>query len=299
MSHTYGDYEDWEEEGKDSPLALVGLLVMVLTSAAIIGNALFMQKKSAELEMITEASKSGVANSIKSEGLRSDEPERQKSSIAPGGDATILAVQAQLNKAGYYVGPQDGVNGSQTREAVRAFEDAIGVPPTGKISRDLYEVLMGRISVDTYRERHAHNLPIKPDNDLIQSPQGMQKPVVMLAVLPKAKPHFKPKRQKIALRSSQTTAPKRVSTISIRNVIENTPVPPASIPNVEPDPTLARIQNALARIGYGNLAIDGLMGTKTSAAIAEFQRVRGHPVTGAVNDRLINDLIMMGYLSRG
>lgn len=299
MSHTYDDYEDWEEEGKDSPLALVGMLVMALTSAAIIGNALFLQKKTAELELITEASKSGATKNVSPSNGQNSRTGQGQSAIAPGGDATTLAVQAQLTKAGYYVGPQDGVNGSQTREAVRAFEDAIGVPPTGKISRDLYEVLMGRISVDAYRERHAQTLPIQPDDDLVTPTNTPAQPVVTLAVLPKAKPQSRPKRQAITARRSEPKMPKQVSTISIRNVIENAPVPPASIPEVEPDPTLARIQNALSRIGYGNLVVDGLMGAKTSAAIAEFQRVRGHPVTGAINDRLINDLIMMGYLSRG
>ena len=282
MSHTYDDIEDWDEESKDSPLALVGILVMALTSAAIIGNALFMQTKSAELELMAEAAKTSGQTMATETNNRSGKQER--SGLAPGGDAVTLSVQMQLNKAGYYVGPHDGVNGAQTREAVRAFEDAIGVPATGKISQDLHDVLMGRITVDAYRERHVHSLPIQSDDDLIQPP-GV-KPVLQAAItaLPKPKP------------GSRAAAGSRrsVNTVTIR--------PPAAIPPkpvVKPDPVLAKVQNALTRIGYGNLAVDGLMGAKTSAAIAEFQRVQGHPITGSVNDRLLNDLVMMGYLSRG
>ncbi|HJE22330.1 MAG TPA: peptidoglycan-binding protein [Methylorubrum populi] len=48
----------------------------------------------------------------------------------------------------------------------------------------------------------------------------------------------------------------------------------------KPDPAIIRVQRALAKLGYGPLKDDGLMGPGTKAAIEKFERDRKLPVKG-------------------
>lgn len=56
-------------------------------------------------------------------------------------DATVAAVQRRLARGGYYHGPVDGVIGSGTRAAVRAFERNNGLPVDGVIDRQLLRTM--------------------------------------------------------------------------------------------------------------------------------------------------------------
>ena len=49
----------------------------------------------------------------------------------------IVQVQRRLASAGYYTGPIDGVIGSGTRRAIRAYERSHGLPVDGVIHRRL------------------------------------------------------------------------------------------------------------------------------------------------------------------
>lgn len=48
----------------------------------------------------------------------------------------------------------------------------------------------------------------------------------------------------------------------------------------KPDPAVIRVQRALAKLGYGPLKDDGLMGPGTKAAIEKFERDRKLPIKG-------------------
>jgi peptidoglycan hydrolase-like protein with peptidoglycan-binding domain len=50
------------------------------------------------------------------------------------------AVQTELARRGYYHGPIDGVTGSKSRKAIRAFQDTQGLPATGLIDPALVSV---------------------------------------------------------------------------------------------------------------------------------------------------------------
>lgn len=52
-------------------------------------------------------------------------------------DATVLAVQRRLARAGYYRGTIDGVIGHGTRSAIRSYERANGLRVDGQIDRRL------------------------------------------------------------------------------------------------------------------------------------------------------------------
>ena len=302
MSQTYDDYENWEEGGQDSPLALVGILVMVLTSAAIIANALFMQPKSAEIDMIRQSAPQTTG---------AISPQKTISRSASSGDALLvkdhaamtLAIQRQLTMAGYYVGPLDGAEGAQTREAIQAYQDAMGMAVTGRVSLELHDILTGRKSYQPMK-----SVKIQGTN-VIQRPEVLEEAIVEeIAALPRRKPASLPRSAAPAaprrLASKPQVPPQRAPSQGVSSQMARGPVPPENIPGASAnsgaeDPVVKKVQSALRKYGYDGITVDGVMGSRTRAAIADFQRNRGHPVTGSVNDRLLQEMLIMGYLDLG
>jgi hypothetical protein len=52
-----------------------------------------------------------------------------------------VSVQSELARRGYYQGPVDGVIGSDSRQAIQAFQSAQGLPVTGRIDPKLLKAL--------------------------------------------------------------------------------------------------------------------------------------------------------------
>lgn len=73
-------------------------------------------------------------------GLPQDQPN------LPKGSPLVQEAQALLNGLGFNSGKPDGLIGSKTREAVRAFEQEIGQPQTGRIDQNLINLLKARRS---------------------------------------------------------------------------------------------------------------------------------------------------------
>ncbi|WP_349360054.1 peptidoglycan-binding domain-containing protein [Stappia sp.] len=76
------------------------------------------------------------------------------------------------------------------------------------------------------------------------------------------------------------------------------PVPPAPVAgtqggataSVQRDARLARVQKALADLGYGPIDIDGLMGSQTASAIRRFELDRGMAITGEADAELEREI---------
>jgi len=54
-------------------------------------------------------------------------------------DPVVESVQRELQKIGYYPGPVDGVAGRRTRQAIVAYQKAVGLDQTGEASDELAE----------------------------------------------------------------------------------------------------------------------------------------------------------------
>jgi peptidoglycan hydrolase-like protein with peptidoglycan-binding domain len=67
----------------------------------------------------------------------SEEPRHK----APGTNDLIADIQRELARIGLYNGAIDGVSGSRTETAIRAFETAAGIPATGAPSAELLAAL--------------------------------------------------------------------------------------------------------------------------------------------------------------
>lgn len=62
------------------------------------------------------------------------------------------------------------------------------------------------------------------------------------------------------------------------------------------DPAVAAVQSALARAAYGPLTADGIFGKQTKDAITRFQLDQGLPVTGSIDQQLLEGLRRVGAL---
>ena len=61
------------------------------------------------------------------------------STYSDGGDSSVAEVQRVLSREGFYHGPIDGVAGSRTYYAIRAYERSHNLRADGQISRELLE----------------------------------------------------------------------------------------------------------------------------------------------------------------
>jgi hypothetical protein len=66
---------------------------------------------------------------------------------------------------------------------------------------------------------------------------------------------------------------------------------------IGPSLRIAAVQRALSEYGYGQIKVNGILDSPTSAAIQKFERERNLPGTGRVSDRLIKELAALaGHL---
>ena len=65
----------------------------------------------------------------------------------------MRAAQDYLARLGYYGGPIDGINGPKTRTAVASYQTDSGLPPDGKVSRDLIARLAGAPSTPAQHDK--------------------------------------------------------------------------------------------------------------------------------------------------
>lgn len=59
---------------------------------------------------------------------------------------------------------------------------------------------------------------------------------------------------------------------------------------LQPDEVIANVQAALQQLGYYAYTVDGVLGSATEAAIANYQRDNGLPVTGAIDPLTVRSL---------
>ena len=122
-----------EKQGRR--LRVVPIAAWTLTaimSAAITGNALFGQNATGRsAQAATEP-----ADAVETPG---DLAVAGARTIQLKFDPIVEAVQRELLSAGYYKGPVDGVNGRKTRQAIAAYQQAMGLAADGQPTSDLVE----------------------------------------------------------------------------------------------------------------------------------------------------------------
>ncbi len=175
---------------------------------------------------------------------------------------TVLSLQRAMHQRGWFRGNVDGVFGPQTADAIRAYQKAQGLEVNGNPTDALLVHLM------------ISNMDA--------------------VVVPQARPTSQPQSQSKAQPKPQPQ-PKTQRDVSAAPVQK--PTPKAAEAKSEPSINLVLdIQKGLSNIAYGDIQVDGVIGKRTSEAIADFQRHYRLPVTGQPDRVVLQKLREIGAL---
>jgi peptidoglycan hydrolase-like protein with peptidoglycan-binding domain len=172
---------------------------------------------------------------------------------------TVTAVQRELFARGFYDGAVDGVAGPRTEAAIKDFEIAAGLRPTGEPTD---EVLLAVMRSDL---RHPVTVP------------------AVVVPMPQRRPDM-PRVEPVRAEGPRADA--------VPPARAETPARPAELPRAD-TPEQRRIiavQRALSEYGYGNIRANGVLGPETRAAIERFERDRRLPPTGQPSDRVVREI---------
>lgn len=275
----------------ENPAVSGGLLVMALTAAAIVSNALFLQNgrhpdplfmtRSAPPREATAPATSAAASlsarpavAIKNPPMPRLAPrtaafvtappvadpvaELTTASLTPADSAQdtrnnelVADIQRELARIGLYNDAIDGLPGSRTGIAIRAFETAAGIVVTGEPTAELLAAL---------------KQPLPPRET-----------------------------QSIAVASTEAAELNRRE----RARAELIAADERRQEELRLAETYKVVQVALNRIGYGPIAVDGTADADTLDAIRRFELDNGMPVTGKAGDALVARLFAIGAIKPG
>lgn len=262
----------------DNPAMSGGLLVMALTAGAIVSNAMFLQagrhpeplfatRQVAVPRPVPAPAPVAAAPAVVPLPRSRAEPPAATATApqppaeiaaAPAGQTLIADVQRELARRGLYVGAIDGIAGSQTKTAVSAFEASTGLPVTGEASEAVLAALTQPASPAAAPAASTEAAAVAP----AEQPAGSES--IEPATLSDG--------------AGDLAAAKREKA------------------DAEEQARYFRVQAALNLIGYGPVTVDGQPGQQTADAIRRFELDNGLPVTGAVDDALIERLVAIGAM---
>ncbi len=180
-------------------------------------------------------------------------------------DPTVMGIQATLRDLRLYDGDVDGVMGSKTRQAIIAYQNILRIPQTGEVSEELLANLravparrVAETEVASNDETQTGRLD-KANGDIVAS------------IRPSPRPDS--------------------GTIAAQPRVE----PDALAENG--DPLVMQIQAGLRQYLNIDLVADGRMGSKTRKAIEDFQNIVRLPVTGKIDDDVLDRMRNEGLIN--
>ncbi|MBL8575513.1 MAG: peptidoglycan-binding protein [Hyphomicrobiaceae bacterium] len=184
-------------------------------------------------------------------------------------DPRVRALQAVLKDRGLYTGSVDGISGPMTSDAIRALEKQLNITQTGEYS--------DRLLVLAQKAR-----------PVVTPPQPTR-----VGAMPIQNASFSP------------AEPRTVATVPVIARPQVAPPRPAQPAAATPqtdmragvaDDRTAKVQRALAALGFTPGKADGRMRPETAEAIKRFEIDKGLKVTGTINDQLMFALASTGSL---
>ncbi|MFZ1813234.1 MAG: peptidoglycan-binding domain-containing protein [Rhizobiaceae bacterium] len=175
--------------------------------------------------------------------------------------ALLKDVQNGLKVAGHYTGTVDGLFGPQTRSAIIAFQKKNGFEQTGQSSHALLGAILQR--------------------------NGASTESATVAAAPKARPLSDTSAIPVVENAALTSAPAAVPSNAHETAQE-----------ILKQAVIARVQIGLINFGENEVAIDGVLGPQTVAAIKRFQQRYGLQTNGEPDMALIRKLEEVGALQK-
>ena len=145
-----------------APLANTGILAMLTLSAMASSNALYWQRHEHPAPRFgaPDVRQAAIAPVEAEPVIPAERPRKTPLTIAPPpsqettgsvdasapveaaiGNAEVAEIQRKLNSMQLYDGAIDGLYGPRTARAIKAFEQRVGLPPKGELTRDLLEAV--------------------------------------------------------------------------------------------------------------------------------------------------------------
>lgn len=300
------------------PASTLGGLVMTATAIAILTNALALQKGPHPAPLfvgtrpLTSATRSATTTAA-----TVPVPVASETVSSSAVDSGLIAdIQRGLKDFGYYKGDVDGLSGPQTSQAILAFERAFHLTPTGEPSNNVL------LAIRSVRQKLSGNeASVAPGDETVDPitvstlpsdvPLPLPKPTVsgsartssaepagvetgtskgigdLIASLGGASSAAAADQPRLALATPPTAA---------QTTAQSDARPADDADAATSDPRLALIQKSLAAQGFGPLDIDGRMSEGTRDAIRRFESYYGLPVTGAISETFLAQLIKVGGL---
>lgn len=220
----------------------------------------------------------GLATPIAAEAQTGD----RGTLAARTGTYSTLDLQRALDRAGYDPGPTDGVMGPSTRRALQAFQRDQGLSVTGTPTAAVYQALerQGFLS--------ARAAPPSIDQDQVAELREVERKLQRAGFDPGPVDGTVDWRTRSALRDLQQDAGLAVTgSINQRTL--------AALNERTTERTEARsesalvedVQLALRARGNESIQVTGELDARTRAAIRDFQRQAGLPVTGQPSSELV------------
>lgn len=193
---------------------------------------------------------------------------------------STASVQRTLNELGYAAGPVDGLMGSKTRGAIRAYQVDNRLPVSGEPSLSLYEHLQG-----THAQRFGQATIPAASAQAIAEIQGLLRqrgydvPEVTGTL---------DARTGAAIRGYQADAGLPVTGTASSTLLASLKIGTgASASNALTRVQVAQLQGELGERGYDPGPRDGIIGPKVRTAIRTYQTDAGLPVTGEATASLL------------
>jgi peptidoglycan hydrolase-like protein with peptidoglycan-binding domain len=249
---------------RERPGTFAAMVTFVALFGFVASNALWHQPNSHESAFYSTRDNVAAASAAPVAANRHTTPMPLPSaeSVATS-DPTVMGIQATLRDLRLYEGDVDGVMGSRTRQAIMAYQNIIRIPQTGEVSEELLANL---------RSVPARRVTGVASNDETQSGRvETASGDIVASIRPSPRPD--------------------TGTIAVQPRVD----PDALAENG--DPMVMQIQAGLRQYLNIELVADGRMGSKTRKAIEDFQNIVRLPVTGKIDDNVLERMRNEGLIN--
>ncbi len=207
----------------------------------------------------------------------------------------VAEVQRQLIRRGLYQGADDGLVGPQTTAAILFFEEAEGLPQTGQPTPELLAALGAPFGAPLGTSLNA--APASPSPSApVATPVSAGSPSPNVVAVPAMRP-----REDVSPTIEDPVAAAIRAAEEGRSGARSAPARPSAAGELATaipasGDLVIQIQRGLSNIAYTDIAVDGVAGSQTKAAIRRFEKHYRLPETGEPNELVLKKLRSIGAL---